>query len=283
MDYKIFTSKSRADKAINTLKGITQGILLDEKVTDAELIELKKWASDNLDIRNKRAFFEFMLSISEIDLEDVNNRIELVQDIFWLCQKIEQDGVYYDSFTSEIQTMIGVFQGIISDKQIEDNEVIGLKYWLLENQHLEGNFIYDKVLSTVLLILEDGVVDEVERTHLQDILNEFALSKQEKSAGSNSILFDHVESIDFESTVFVLTGEFNFGTRSKLNELITSKGGLVKSSPSKKTDYVVIGSVGNDAWCYTRFGRKVEKALSHREEGFDIKIINENSLMNHLI
>ena len=40
----VFTSKSRADKAINSLKGILLGIISNETVNKTELEELKKWA-----------------------------------------------------------------------------------------------------------------------------------------------------------------------------------------------------------------------------------------------
>ncbi len=38
-----------------------------------------------------------MVAISELELETMSNkeRFDIIEDVFWLCQKVESDGVYY--------------------------------------------------------------------------------------------------------------------------------------------------------------------------------------------
>ena len=66
----------------------------------------------------------------------------------------------------------------------------------------------------------------------------------------------------------VITGTFSIGSREKIAELITSAGGKVSSSVSKKTDYLFAGE---------KAGSKLAKA-----ESLGIKIINEENIKDFL-
>ena len=52
-ELEIITSKARADKAINSLKGILLGISLDKQVNEHEINELKKWAENYRSLINR--------------------------------------------------------------------------------------------------------------------------------------------------------------------------------------------------------------------------------------
>ena len=43
---KIFTAKSQADKAINTLKGLLLGIRIDNVINEREINELRSWVTE---------------------------------------------------------------------------------------------------------------------------------------------------------------------------------------------------------------------------------------------
>lgn len=86
LDFRIFTTKSEADKAINSLKGILLGINLDGEVNQAEINELHQWAEIHHNLINRNPFKEFMAIIHEA----ANNFIpttEMIEDLYWLCQK----------------------------------------------------------------------------------------------------------------------------------------------------------------------------------------------------
>ena len=74
MDQKtlqIITSKSQADKAINSLKGILLGINLDKVVNNDEIQELKNWVKKHHELVLRNPFREFMLIIDSIAEEDL--------------------------------------------------------------------------------------------------------------------------------------------------------------------------------------------------------------------
>jgi hypothetical protein len=52
-------------------------------------------------------------------------------------------------------------------------------------------------------------------------------------------------------------------------------GASANDSPTNKTSYLVIGSIGSTDWVHSTHGRKIEKAVRLRTEGRPIHIIAE--------
>jgi hypothetical protein len=292
LNYSHFTQKSRADKAINTLKGLVQGIIADGVVTEGELEELRLWADKHAVITQKKPYNEFMHAIADLEMEGPEDLLETVEDIFWLCQKVEQGGEYYDALTVEFQTLLGFFHGLLADGELTDDEVWSLNNWLETHAHLEGNCVYDSIFKQVQTVLEDDVITEEERVGLVMSLNEQVeiLRSDSKSkiakvlnveAPNSSNLFNHLP-IVFDSMIFVLTGEFETGKKGDISSRVMELGGVVKTSPSKNTHFVVIGGMGNSSWAFTRYGRKVEKALQLRSKGGGVSITSETKLLEAL-
>src|SRR5690606_19953853 len=160
-ELEVFTSKARADKAINSLKGILLGINLDEQVNEKEINELKKWSENHRSLINRNPFKEFMTIIDET----VSNNIpatETIEDLFWLCQKYENDNYYYNAVTTDLQTLQGICHGILADGIINEKEVRDLEKWLDNNTHLSTYYPYDEIRSLMLSIVSDGIIEEEE-------------------------------------------------------------------------------------------------------------------------
>ena len=52
----------------------------------------------------------------------------------------------------------------------------------------------------------------------------------------------------------------------------------MKDAVSGKTSYVVVGSLGSDAYAYGTYGTKVKKAMELQEQGKPVRIITEDQL-----
>ena len=91
-----------------------------------------------------------------------------------------------------------------------------------------------------------------------------------KNAGVNTVFVENNVSEDgkLSGKTVVITGTFSIGSREKIAEMITSAGGKVSSSVSKKTDYLFAGE---------KAGSKLAKA-----ESLGIKIINEENIKDFL-
>ena len=92
------------------------------------------------------------------------------------------------------------------------------------------------------------------------------LIEELKKAGLNMKSQKELKGKAFEGKTFVLTGTLPSLTRSAASEIITSYGGKVSSSVSKKTDYVLAGEEA---------GSKLEKA-----QKLGVKIIDEEEFKN---
>lgn len=287
-ELEVFTSKARADKAINSLKGILLGINLDEQVNETEINELKKWAENHRSLINRNPFKEFMTIIDET----VSNNIpatETIEDLFWLCQKYENDNYYYNAVTTDLQTLQGICHGILADGIINEKEVRDLEKWLDNNTHLSTYYPYDEIRSLMLSIVSDGIIEEEEILILKAYLNQFVnienkeIAKQIDQDTADINISGHCTSdpnIDFDGKTFCVTGVLKSGNRSELENLISDLGGMPTRTVTKKTDYLIVGDNGNPAWAFACYGRKVEKALEMRKGGHQICLVHEFDFMD---
>lgn len=282
-DLQIVTTKARADKAINSLKGILLGIISDDVIDAAEMEELRLWAKDHYDLVHKNPFREFMLLIENTASNGIPEK-ETVEDLYWLCQKYEHDSIYYNGITSDLQLLQGIFHGILADGVLNDHEVFKLHEWLSENEHLNSYYPYDEVRSLVLSIVADKKVDEEERVVLTAFIKQFVELKNTETSEkveqyTTDVNISGICAVDpeiiFENKTFCITGILSRGNRNELQKAIKDKGGIPVNSISQKTDYLIIDDTKNACWTYSCYGRKVEKALDLRKSGHTIVLVHE--------
>lgn len=280
---QIITSKSQADKAINSLKGILIGINLDNEVNMNEINELKNWAQKHYELVLRNPFKEFMIIIDNISINELS-LTETIEDLYWLCQKYESDNYYYDAVTTDLQTLQGICHGILSDGEINEKEVYDLYKWLEENEHLNSHYPYDEIRSLVLSIVSDNKITVEEILVLKAYFNQF-ININEKSIKEKinnetidvniSGLCTSEPNVEFLGKTFCITGVLKSGSRETLKNQIEKLGGIATDSLTKKTDYLIVGDNGNPAWAFSCYGRKVEKAINLRKEGHTIMLIHE--------
>ena len=63
--YYHFASKSRLDKAVNSLLGITEGIAIDSKINHKEIAFLKEWIHEYEEYRKCHPFNELLPVVEE--------------------------------------------------------------------------------------------------------------------------------------------------------------------------------------------------------------------------
>ena len=290
LSFRKFTSRSEADKAINSLKGILLGISMDGVVNTAELNELKLWCTRHAELIDRNPFKEFMMLIQDA-LQEESNRVEVVHDLFWLCQKYESDSTYYNAATTDLQILQGICHGILADGVVDDDEVMALDKWLVENEYLASYYPYDEIRSLVASVLEDGVIDDDERKQLLAYFNEFVnLNDKQLTQTINEqiaeVLINGICSVNpqliFEGKNFCFTGVSKRAKRSDIEKQVLSLGGIFHSNVIKNTHYLIIGDGGNPCWAYACYGRKVETAVNLRKQGHQITLVNEMDFWNKI-
>ena len=148
---------------------------------------------------------------------------------------------------------------------------------------LECRIFSDRGGPYALPILPEKTGDETCRTiSCQDMessertaLRGYNATAQEQM---EAVPFDDGAAVSISGKTFVLTGDFahDENDRDRVSWRITAKGGRVTTAVSGKTNYLVIGKLGN-------FGqKKVEQAKEQKAKGSDIKIIREDDLFRVL-
>ncbi|BBB29349.1 NAD-dependent DNA ligase [Neptunomonas japonica JAMM 1380] len=191
--------------------------------------------------------------------------------------------------TRDRNEFYGICRGVIFDGNVSQLEAENLLTWMQMNTGLieswPGNVIYEQLKielsggnlskegSAALLTLMKEATGQAQKAEGVDVTTGEVLSV----AVSTALPTVHVDSIVFEESVFVLTGQFEYGTRTECEDAISDLGGRCVRSPTKKTHYLVIGELGSNDWSSTSAGRKIEKAVGMREAGHHIKIISEQN------
>lgn len=178
--------------------------------------------------------------------------------------------------------LVGFIRGIVADGHVSDLEAIRLAAWMNGNpvvaQAWPGNVIADRLQR----IFADGVIDEEERTELTQLLEELTggvpIVGEAPEAPTALPLCRPAPTVVYApGRQFVFTGTFAFGKRSACEAAIAQRGALAGGSVSKKTRYLVIGSVGSKAWVHSTHGRKIEDAVALRDAGSGLNIISEET------
>lgn len=281
-DYVKFCTKAVADKALNTLEGILEGISIDEQLDTAEVEELKFWCDINSMLIEKQPYNELFRTISAA-LEDGVLTLEEKEDLLWLSKRLHSDGLYYDAVTADLQKLQGILCGIIADEKITKEELEGLQDWLADNEQLATYYPYDEIYSLVTSVLKDGVVTKEEEELLKGFFSQFVFIKKAGNAVSSEVkqsleqygICALAPEIDFAEHVFCFTGKSTKAKRQDIANLVEDAGGIYNDRVTKETNYLIIGNNGNQCWAFSCYGRKVEKAMNMRKQGANIILVNE--------
>lgn len=180
-------------------------------------------------------------------------------------------GVQYSSETRALQELKTILESMLADGEISIYEVESIRYWLEEHRDLSGNYPFDKAFNALDDVLEDGVITEEELNDLKSIFSEIVDPVKCKSCHNEikTLIDKHV----------CLTGEFEYGSKKAVEELILKLGGIIDKSVKKATTYVVVGSLGSDAWKTGNYGGKIQKAMELIDKGQDLSIVEEKEFI----
>ena len=175
--------------------------------------------------------------------------------------------------------LLGIAQGMLCDRHLNDAEIRFLHEWLDQSQSIAAEWPGDVVYARVRAVLEDGVVTEHERQHLTHTLEQLlggTLDELVKAAAAAGPAFDQPDAITYPQARFCLTGEFVYAPPDVCAAAIERRGGMISSAITRKLNYLVVGGLGSQEWKAGSFGAKVDKALEYKREGAPILILHED-------
>jgi len=178
-----------------------------------------------------------------------------------------------------VDELIGLCRGVLFDGAVSELEAGALLRWIEANREISQQWPANVLYRRISRMMADGLLDAEEQRELIETLVELtgapAPDASVKSGSTALPLCTPLPVVSFPGKLFCFTGKFASGTRSQVQEAVIALGADVKSSPTSKTSYVVIGSIGSTDWIHSTHGRKIEKAVALRYEGKPIHIIAE--------
>lgn len=181
--------------------------------------------------------------------------------------------------TRAMQTLLGICTGIAADDVMTDKEVIFLKTWLAEHSAAAQFWPGSAIAARIDAILADGIVTQDEREDLLKLLQNITGNHFSETGSalpdSPALPIDDDPSIYFRNMSFCFTGKFFYGTRAACERVTLNLEGMAVDNVSKKLDYLVIGALIEPSWAHTTYGRKIESAVKHQQDGSEVAIVSE--------
>ena len=191
-----------------------------------------------------------------------------------------------DRTVREIDELIGLCKGIVADGTVNVDEARFLQGWLESNRESHSTWPCSVLYPRIQSMLDDGRLQDEEERELLGLLIQVTggnpRTLDAHSLTSTLPLNRPIPDVLIPSKSFCFTGKFLYGTRSKCQEAIVSRGGKAIENITEELDYLVIGLVGSRDWVHSTFGRKIEKAVGYRDKGIPITIVAEEHFIHAL-
>ena len=183
------------------------------------------------------------------------------------------------ALTKAAQTLLGICAGISADGHISDREITYLRTWLAENADVSAVWPGSALVRRIDEILADGVVTQDERDSLLASLQQLSGTHFAETGSSTpeapAVPIDDDPSIFFRNMTFCFTGNFHYGTRANCERAVLKLEAMPVDNVTGKLDYLVVGSIIEESWANTTYGRKIEKALERRQRYGQPAIVSE--------
>ena len=173
--------------------------------------------------------------------------------------------------------MVGVVRGVVADGVVSVDEANRLARWTRDNPDVAQRWPANILAKRLDRILRDGRVNARERRHLLAILAQFA----ENQVGMNFPLATDLPvdppepAVVFEGSTFVFAGDMAYGPHRACEREVVELGGACERSVTRRTDYLVIGTLAATDWSQDGFGAQVSEAVQLRSRGASIAIVSE--------
>lgn len=166
---------------------------------------------------------------------------EVVEIVYDYTYKPKLDENYKKKAINELLGMCRMLSaGVLSKEQVDL-----LQMWLTKNDELKDTFPISHIRPKIEKVLEDGIIDEQEKQELLQLFESTAGVKIEGAEGLHNktialLPFDEPD-IKFAGKTFCLTGDFQTGSRKRIEQIIKDRGGVVKKGFSSSVHYLVVG------------------------------------------
>ncbi|EHV4544587.1 BRCT domain-containing protein [Escherichia coli] len=284
-----FNYTQNRDKLFANLISIIDGIIADGVVREEEVLYLDTWLLEAKQIINNGVIKSLSARVSDILADGIitsEERDDLKNSLLQIQREIlDIPEIDFYSKDVDVHLLNGLCKGLIADRNLTQEEIRYLNWWLEQNGALKNNYPGKKLYALVKEILKDGVITEDESLTLHKALVDFTGCDLESGVVdglATRLPIDVGASIELEGKTYCLTGTFVAGKRAVVENLIKNAGGNISSGITQKLDFLVIGTLSSRDWKFSSHGRKIEKAISYRDDnGANLKLFLKKCFSMH--
>lgn len=251
-------------KSISEFFGIIRGFSIDNVISDEEYQFILDWYKENKIYRDQKDIANILSEIEKIIADKVITLEEITE--LQCAVKSYLDIVSTSPTTLATQILDGILKGITVDGTITEDECKNLRQWLYDNIYLSDHFPFNKMMKVLDSVLEDSVITQEE--------SDYVFSTITSMINPVDSLKSQINSVDGKSVC--LSGNFEYGQKSKVEKYIIERGGRIDSTVKKTTNVLMIGNCECQAYTNKHYGTKVKKAMEYIEKGYNIQIIKES-------
>ena len=177
-----------------------------------------------------------------------------------------------------LSELVGLVRGVVADGVVSAEEADRLARWTRENPEVSGRWPANLLARRLVQVYRDGRADRRERQHLKDLLDQLA---ENSGSGGLSLATDLPISrpppdVAFEGKTFVFAGAMAYGPRRACEREVEELGGRTEKGVTRRTDYVVVGSIAAADWSQAEFGDVLDEVVQYRARGVPIDVITED-------
>lgn len=286
----VFNYAQNRSKLFANLISIIDGIVADGVVCDEEVLYLDTWLLEANQIIKNGIIKGLSARVSTILADRVitQDEKELLKSHLIEIQReiLDIPDIDLYSIESDVHLLNGLCKGLIADKVLSEDEIRYLDWWLTQNGALKNNYPGKELYILIKDILQDGVITKEESATLCKALVDFTgcdLDSGVVDGLATRLPINNDAKVIVSGKIFCLTGVFMAGKRSLVEDMIVAAGGEISERITKKLDFLVVGTLSSRDWRFSSHGRKIEKAVSYRDDdGAKLKIISEEMLFEVL-
>ena len=164
---------------------------------------------------------------------------------------------------------------------------------LLEKLH-ERNLRANQASDDVLREWQDAGLKRAARRHQweEDLIlggapvasepSDFKLANGKIPQRIDDLLTQPPPDMTFPGKVIVFTGDFSFGTRQECAAAASERGARVDFNLTAKTDYLIVGSRGDDRYKNGFYGDKIKTAYQNARSGHPVALVSEDHWVSEM-
>ena len=283
-----FSRARLSGRQISELLGLCKGLIADGRIVQSEAESLYAWLIDQEEsghplVQTLRARVGQMLEDGVLDAGESAELMQLVRVLIDNHTEAEvplsRGGKPTNKLNDyQVSALLGLCRGLIADGKINQSEADTLNIWLMAHEETIENPVMTAFRERLRNFARKETENSSRNIELLKLLDGLVGGKAEVGEclrATTLWLDDPSPEVVFEDRKFCLTGKFSYGSRGQCEDEVRIRGGMCQQSPTKTTDYLIIGSYAEGTWIQSAYGRKIEKAVALRASGLPIRIISE--------